>query len=94
MKKQACSVAEEKSHALERQKELIELLAKAYEDKVKGVMDDEAFILLTGAFKKEHALLKSQEQKLQEKLETTQNFLYGLSRFQEMVMGQGMRFTG
>lgn len=88
MKKQAHFISEEKFYASERQRELVGLLAKSYEEKVKGVIDDEAFILLIGAFKKERAMLKQQKQKLQEKLEIAQNFLDGLGRFQKMIMGQ------
>ena len=71
-----------------RQNDLRKCLAAAYEDKVKGVMDDETFVLLSGQFKKERDQLKEAQQKIQAKFETAQTFQDGLTRFKKEVEGQ------
>lgn len=48
-----------------RQIELRKYLATAYEDKVKGVMDNETCVLLSNQFKKERDQLKGAQQKIQ-----------------------------
>jgi hypothetical protein len=68
-KKQTGSMVEEKTYIARRYKVMIELSAKTHEDKVKGMMNGEGFVLLTGTFKKERTRLKYQEQQLQGKLE-------------------------
>lgn len=78
---------EEQRKMDERQNELRKYLATAYEDKVKGVMDDETFVLLSNQFKKESDQLKEKQQKIQAKLETTQKFQDGLTRFKKEVEG-------
>lgn len=71
-----------------RQNELRKYLATAYEDKVKGVIDDETFVLLSNQFKKERDQLKETQQKIQKRFETTQKFQDGLARFKKEVEGQ------
>lgn len=71
-----------------RQNELKKYLASAYEDKVKGVMDDETFVLLSNQFKKERDALKDAQQKTRSKLEAAQKFYDGLARFRKEVEGQ------
>lgn len=44
-----------------RQNELRKCLAIAYKDKVKGVMDDETFVLLSNQFKRERDQLKDEQ---------------------------------
>ena len=71
-----------------RQNDLRKCLAAAYEDKVKGVMDNETFVLLSSQFKKERDQLKEAQQKIQTKFETAQKFQDGLTRFKKEVEGQ------
>lgn len=71
-----------------RQNELRKYLATAYEDKVKGVMDDEIFVLLSNQFKRERDELKETQQKIQTKFETAQKFQDGLARFRREVESQ------
>lgn len=71
-----------------RQNELKKYLATAYEDKVKGVMDDETFVLLSNQFKRERDELKEAQQRIQTEFETAQKFQDGLARFKKEVKGQ------
>lgn len=71
-----------------RQSELRKYLAIAYEDKVKGVIDEETFVLLSNQFKRERDQLKEAQQKVQEKFETAQKFQDGLTHFKKEVDGQ------
>ena len=71
-----------------RQNELRKYLATAYEDKVKGVIDDETFVLLSNQFKKERDLLKEMQQRIQTECETAQKFQSGLTQFKKEVEGQ------
>lgn len=71
-----------------RQNELKMYLATAYEDKVKGMIDDEIFVMLSDQFKKERSQLKEAQQRIQTELETTQKFQDGLTRFKKEVKGQ------
>ena len=71
-----------------RQNALRKYLATAYEDKVKGVIDGETFVLLSNQFKKERDQLKETQQKIQKKFETAQKFQDGLARFKKEVEGQ------
>ena len=71
-----------------RQSELRKYLATAYEDKVKGVIDDETFVLLSNKFKKERDLLKEAQQRIQTECETAQKFQSGLTQFKKEVEGQ------
>ena len=68
-----------------RQNELRKYLATAYEDKVKGVMDDETFVLLSNQFKRERDELKETQQKIQTEFETAQKFQDGLTHFRREV---------
>lgn len=47
------------------QNELRKYLTIAYEDKVKGVMDNETFVLLCNQFKRGRDQLKEAQQKIQ-----------------------------
>lgn len=66
-----------------RLKELGGILTKVYEDKVKGVIDDETFVLLISEFKKEREHLPHQRQHVREKLEAARKFQSGLDYFKE-----------
>ena len=57
-----------------RQNELRKCLATAYEDKVKGGMDDKASVRLNNQFKRERDQVKETQQKIQEIFETAQKF--------------------
>lgn len=71
-----------------RQNELRKYLATAYEDRVKGVMDDETFVLLGNQFKRERDELKETQQKIQTEFETAQKFQNGLAYFRREVESQ------
>ena len=71
-----------------RQNELRKCLATAYEDKVKGVMDDETFVLLSSQFKRGRDELKEVWQRIQIEFEVVQKFQDGLARFKKEVEGQ------
>lgn len=71
-----------------RQNELRKCLATAYEDKVKGGMDDKTSVRLNNQFKRERDQVKEAQQKIQEKFETAQKFWDGLARFERKVEGQ------
>ena len=82
------AMTSEAQMAAKRQGELSKLLTLAYEDKVKGVIDDETFTLLVSGFKKERDQLRLQNQQIQEKLEAARNFQNGLDYFQELISEQ------
>ena len=71
-----------------RQNKLRKYLATAYEDKVKGVMDDETFVLLSNQFKRERDELKADQQRIQTEFEIVQKFQDGLARFRKEVEDQ------
>ncbi len=71
-----------------RQSELRKYLATAYEDKVKGVMDDETFVLLSNQFKRERNELKEGQQRIQAEFEAAQKFQEGLAHFKKEAEGQ------
>ena len=71
-----------------RQNELRKYPATAYEDKVKGVMDDETFVLLSNQFKKERDQIKEEQQKIQAEFEISQKFRGGLAHFKREVEDQ------
>lgn len=54
------------------QKILIQLLNKAYKDNVKGMIEDDVFVVLVNSFRKERSYLKSREQVLEDKTEAAQ----------------------
>ena len=76
-----------------RQSKLRKYLATAYEDKVKGVMDDKTFDLLNNQFKRERDQLKETQQKIQTKFETVQKFRDGLARFKEAKIKLTSKFN-
>ena len=55
---------------------------------MKGVIDDETFVLLSNQFKKERDQLKEEQQKIQVEFEAAQKFQDGLARFKREVEGQ------
>ena len=57
-----------------RQSELRKYLATAYEDKVRGVIDDETFVLLSNEFEKERDQLKSTAKKSKKNLRPYRTF--------------------
>lgn len=67
------------------QNELRKYLATAYKNKVKGVMDNETFVLSSNQFKRECNQLKGTHQKIQEKFESAQKFLDALARFRRRL---------
>lgn len=87
-KKTVRELMEQQRKMDKRQNELKKYLATAYEDKVKGVMDDETFVLLSNQFKRERDQLKEAQQKNQAKFETAQKFQDGLARFRTEVEDQ------
>ena len=76
-----------------RQSELRKYLATAYEDKVKGVMDDETFVLLSNRFKRERDELKEGQQRIQAEFEAAQKFQEGLAHFKKEAEGQSQVFN-
>lgn len=55
---------------------------------MKGVMDDETFVLLSNQFKRERDELKEVQQRIQIKFEGVQKFQDGLVRFKKEVEDQ------
>ena len=55
---------------------------------MKGVMDNETFVLLSNQFKRERDQLKGAQQKIQAKFETVPKFWDGLVSFKREVEGQ------
>lgn len=77
-------------HVISRRvKEIAEILRNVYEDKVKGVIDDETFVMLVNSFKKERGELRNKEQQIQEQLEEAQRFQGGFELFKKLLKGQG-----
>ena len=63
---QVLTLTEDNKCICNRLKEIAGLPTKVYEDKMKGVIDDETFVLLISGFKKEHKYLRKQNQQVRE----------------------------
>ncbi len=72
----------------ERLNDLAHILKNAYEDKLKGVIDEETFMLLTNDFKRERDELRRQEEKKKGQLEVVQQYVNGLGLFRAFVEKQ------
>lgn len=81
-------LTEQRQKMDKRQNELRKCLATAYEDKVKGVMDDEISVRLNNQFKRVRDQVKETQQEIQKKFETAQKLRDGLVRFEWEVEGQ------
>lgn len=88
MKNETQRLTEEIANARYRLEELSKTLSAAYEDKMKGKIDDETFVVLAQAFKKERSLLRERETHAQEKLRRTQDFQSKLIQFKDFVVKQ------
>jgi small-conductance mechanosensitive channel len=84
-KDQTSSLTKKHQEFQNRMRELKTLLARLYEDKVKGVVDDETFVLLSSEFKKERGQIQKQMQRIQESLQKSNSILYGIALFKEAV---------
>jgi small-conductance mechanosensitive channel len=84
-KDQAASLSKKHQEFQNRMKELKTLLARLYEDKVKGVVDDETFVLLSSEFKKERGQIQKQMQRIQESLQKSNSILYGIALFKKEI---------
>lgn len=69
-----------------RQEELSVLIAKAYEDKVNGDLDDGTFVLLSNKFRNEREKNYEMTQNLQEKIQHYQNISCAVGQFKEMIL--------
>ena len=56
---------------------------------MKGVIDDETFVMLVNSFKKERGELCHREQQIQEQLKAAERFQGGFELFRKLLDGQG-----
>lgn len=88
MKNEAQRLTEEIDNIRDRLEELSKTLSAAYEDKMKGKIDDETFVVLAQTFKKERSLLRERETHAQEKLRRTHDFQSRFAQFKTSVIDQ------
>lgn len=88
MKIEVQHLTEEIAALHNRLEELSKALSASYEDKMKGMIDDETFVVLAQAFKKERKQLREQESHAQETLRRTQDFQNRFTQFKASVVDQ------
>lgn len=97
-----CEVGQQRSHELSRQEkeannefrvlaarqtEIKMLMAKLYEDRVNGAIDDETYMILLNTFKDEKGMGQAQCQILQEQIRCSRRALEGIHYFKKAVVG-------
>lgn len=97
-----CKVGHQRSHELNRQEkeanneyrvlvvrqtEIKMLMAKLYEDRVNGAIDDETYMILLNIFKDEKGKGQTQCQVLQEQIHCSRRALEGIHHFKKVVAG-------
>jgi len=87
-KNQSVALSAEHKPLQTRLKEITSLLARLYEDKITGGVDDETFVLLTSEFKKEREQIKMRTQTIKEILQRSNCIEYGLSYFKKLINQQ------
>ena len=70
---------------ISRQEELASIIARLYEDKIKGEIDDETYHLLTNKFKSERGDNRQQIQVLQERIQYNQTAIEMMKRFWDTI---------
>ena len=70
---------------IERQEELASVIARLYEDKINGELDDETYHLLSNKFKSERSDNCQKIQKLQERIQRSQSIIDGVKQFWDAI---------
>ena len=81
-------LTEEIADIRDRLEELSKTFSAAYEEKMKGVIDSETFVVLARTFKKERSLLREREAHAQVTLRHTQDFQGRFEQFKASVAYQ------